>query len=116
LSALASVEQVAVYSQVDCANPDPEIMDRLRRGSLDYVTLTSSNVARAFLRALDVQSGDRIKSAKVGLISISPVTTAAIRELGFPVAGEATEYTTNGVIEAMLRTARGGLSSERESG
>ena len=35
-------------------------------------------------------------------MTISPVTSAAVRELGLPVAAEATEYTTAGVVAALV--------------
>jgi uroporphyrinogen-III synthase len=41
----------------------------------------------------------------VKLVSISPVTSDTIRELGLPVAAEATEYTGSGVVDALVRLA-----------
>ncbi|MCI0459597.1 MAG: uroporphyrinogen-III synthase, partial [Gemmataceae bacterium] len=79
-----------------------------RRGEIDYVTLTSSNIARALLRTLDEACRRRLESGEVQLVSISPVTSAAIRELGLPVAAEATEYTMPGLLDALVRLAAGG--------
>lgn len=106
LAAAAEVTQIAVYSQVDAIDLHSEVLDCLRRGEIDYVTLTSSNIARAFINALDATCRGRIEAGEVKLISISPVTSAAIRELGLPVAAEATEYTSEGVIAAILNHAR----------
>src|SRR5581483_467300 len=39
----AVVEQVAVYEQVVTLDPDPAVLDALRRGEIRYVTLPSSN-------------------------------------------------------------------------
>jgi uroporphyrinogen-III synthase len=39
------------------------------------------------------------------LVSISPITSAAIREQGFTVAGEAERYTAEGLVEALVRLA-----------
>lgn len=103
LATVAQVNQVAVYSQVDAVATDSEAFDWVRRGEIDYVTLTSSNIARAFLRALDPICRRRIESGDVRLVSISPVTTAAVAEFGLPVYREATEYTSAGLVEAMLR-------------
>lgn len=107
LAASAHVEQVAVYSQVDAVKTDPEVFDPLRRGEIDYVTLTSSNIARALLRALDAPGRARLMAGAVRLVSISPVTSAAVRELGFTVAAEATEYTTAGLIQALVADHQG---------
>jgi uroporphyrinogen III methyltransferase/synthase len=103
LSKVARIEQIAVYSQSDAVAPDSPVLERLRRGEIDSITLTSSNIARALHSSLDTETRDRIHRGKIALVSISPVTSAAIRELGWPVAAEAQEATTTGVIEALIR-------------
>jgi len=107
LAAVATVDQVAVYSQIDALDADSEALTLLREGKIDYVTVTSSNIARALARALDKPSRARIQSREVQLVSISPVTSVAIRELGLPVAAEAVEYTSEGVVEAVVKLAIG---------
>ncbi len=102
LAGSAHVEQVAVYSQKDVAAIDPEVRDRVARGEIDFVTLTSSNIARALHRLLDGAGRSALASGQVRIVSISPVTSAAVRELGWPVAAEATTFTTDGVIAALL--------------
>jgi uroporphyrinogen III methyltransferase/synthase len=102
LAKLAQVDQVAVYSQIDVVQSHPELLLALSRGEIGFVTLTSSNIARAFLNALDETGRMRIHNGTVKLISISPVTSGTIRELGFPVAAEAKEYTSEGVVQALL--------------
>jgi uroporphyrinogen III methyltransferase/synthase len=106
LARVARVEQVAVYSQVDSVEAGSPVLDCLRRGEIDYVTLTSSNIARALVRALDEACRRRLESGEVQLVSISPVTSAVVRELGLPVAAEATEYTIPGLLDALVRLAR----------
>jgi uroporphyrinogen III methyltransferase/synthase len=105
LSAVAAVDQVAVYSQVDALEGATEMLERLRAGEIEYVTLTSSNIARALLRILDQAARGRIEAGEVKLVTISPVTSAAVRDLGLPVAAEAAEYTTAGVLEALVALA-----------
>jgi uroporphyrinogen III methyltransferase/synthase len=107
LTQLAEVTQIAVYSQIDAVRPGDEGLARLGNGEIDYVLLTSSNIARALAAALDERGREAIGSGKVKLVSISPVTSEAIRELGFPVAGEASEYTSAGIIDALVRLATG---------
>jgi uroporphyrinogen III methyltransferase/synthase len=106
LEKVAEVEQIAVYSQVDAVDPGAEALEALRQGQIDAITLTSSNVARSLVRALDSESLQRIRSGSVRLVSISPITSAAIRELDLPVAAEATEFTSEGVVRAMLDLVR----------
>jgi uroporphyrinogen III methyltransferase/synthase len=102
LARVAKVHQVAVYSQVDSVNPEAPELDCLRRGEIELVTLTSPNIARAFLAGLDEICQARIHSGETRLVSISPVTSAVIREKGFPVAAEASEYTSTGIIQALM--------------
>lgn len=104
LAKVATVDQVAVYSQVDAVSADSEALDCLRRGEIDYVTLTSSNIARALIATLDETCRGRIQSGAVKLIAISPETGRAVRELGLPVAAEADVYTTEGLVSALAAT------------
>jgi uroporphyrinogen III methyltransferase/synthase len=107
LSTVASVEQVAVYCQRDAPLTTSEPALRLlSRGEIDFVTLTSSNIARALIAALDHSAREHILSGKTALVCISPRTGAAVRELDLPVAAEASEYTTQGVLSALCGLAR----------
>jgi uroporphyrinogen III methyltransferase/synthase len=106
LSQIATVDQVAVYCQSDAVIAAAEAIDRVRRGEIDYVTLTSSNIARALIAALDDTCRARIRDGTVKLVTISPETTGAVKELGLDVAAEAREYTTAGIVEAVVGAAR----------
>jgi uroporphyrinogen III methyltransferase/synthase len=107
LGKVAMVEQVAVYRQVDLS-PGGEGLAQLSRGEIDLVSLTSTNIALGLARALDDAARGHVHSGRTKLVTISPRTSAAVREAGLPVAAEATEYTTAGVLAAMRR-----LVSER---
>jgi uroporphyrinogen III methyltransferase/synthase len=111
LAKVAHVEQVAVYEQADAVDPDAEVMSALRRGEIEYVTLSSSNVARALLSAFDETIQGRVERGEVKLVAISPETGAAVRELGFPVAAEATPFTGDGLIDAVVQLATGSTSN-----
>ena len=80
------------------------------------MTLTSSNIARSLIQALDETSKQRIRSGEVKLVSISPVTSAAIVELGLPVAAEATEHTSAGVLTALVELATSSREPEASAG
>ncbi len=114
LAAVAQVEQIAVYSQVDVTAVDREILARLDRGEIDYVTLTSSNIARAFHRVLDQGARKSILGGRPKLVTISPVTSAAVYELGLPVAAEASTYTSEGLIQALVGCVTGGANRSAE--
>jgi len=106
LSARCHVEQVAVYSQVDVLDNDDEIMGALRRGEIEYITLTSSNIARVLLQRLDATCKRRIEKGEIKLVSISPVTSGAVTALGYHVAGEAKQATIEGVIAELIHLAQ----------
>ncbi len=102
----AAVEQVTVYDQVDAVHASPSVLDSLRRGEIRYVTLPSSNIARAVLGAFDDTIRGRVERGEIRLVAISPETGKAIRESGYPVAAEASVYTEDGLIDAVVRLAR----------
>ena len=102
LAKVAEVEQIAVYSQVDAVDLESEALEALREGQIDSIAVTSSNIARSLIRVLNEGTMQRIRSGGVRLVSISPITSATIRELGLPVAAEALEFTAEGVVRALL--------------
>jgi uroporphyrinogen III methyltransferase/synthase len=108
LSKRCAVEQIAVYAQLDAITADDPVLNHVRRGEVDFITLTSSNIAKALVRSLDATSLSRLQTGEIRLISISPVTSAEIRALGLPVAAEATTATNEGVVEALVRLQGGG--------
>ena len=105
LSKIAAVDQVTVYRQVDAVPKDGPVHDAVRRGEIDIITLTSANVARAVLRSFD-EIGRAGGRGDVRIVTISPVTSAAVTEIDFPVSAEAQEYTTDGLIEAVVSLER----------
>jgi uroporphyrinogen III methyltransferase/synthase len=107
LSAVTTVDQVAVYSQRDAQLDESEpALRMLSEGRIDFVTLTSSNIAWALIGALDGAAREQIRGGRTALVCISPRTSAAVRQLGLPVAAEAGEYTTEGVLAALCGLAR----------
>lgn len=93
-----TVEQIVVYSSRDVQQADPAIVEALDRGSIHWITVTSSAIARGLAALL----GPSMRNAK--LASISPITSATLRELGYEPAVEATEATMVGVVEAIQKS------------
>jgi uroporphyrinogen III methyltransferase/synthase len=112
LEKLADVDQVAVYHNRDAASIDGEIIARIDRGEVDWITMTSSAIARRFHELMPTET-----RAKIGrdarLASLSPVTTGTLRGLGWAVAAEADPYHWDGLVNAIVavveREARDGL-------
>jgi len=89
------VEQVVVYESIDVERPDSAIAEQMTSGQIDWTTVTSSAIARSLVRLL----GDALRRTK--LVSISPITSSTLRELGFEPAAEANEFTMAGVVAAI---------------
>jgi len=91
----AEVEQLVVYQSTDVPHLDPAIAEELEAGNVDWITVTSSAIARSLVSLL----GERLSRAS--LASISPLTSGTLEELGYPVAAEAETYTIPGLVEAI---------------
>jgi uroporphyrinogen III methyltransferase/synthase len=92
----AAVDQIAVYGTVEIDEPIQDVSDALAAGEIGWVTVTSSPTARSLARLY----GSDLGSAKIA--SISPLTSATLRELGYPPTEEASPHTVDGLVEALL--------------
>lgn len=91
----AHVEEIVVYASTDIERPSAETAEMLHAGRIDWVTATSSAIARSLVRMF----GDELRRAK--LASISPITSDVLRELGYAPEAEAVEYTLAGLATAI---------------
>jgi uroporphyrinogen III methyltransferase/synthase len=89
------VSQVVVYESRDVQEPSSQVLAALQAGKVDWITVTSSAIARSLVRMF----GDELKKAK--LAAISPLTAEVLAAAGYPAAAVAKEYTMTGVIGAM---------------
>jgi uroporphyrinogen III methyltransferase / synthase len=94
-SAGGHVEEVVAYDSVDIDQPDPAIAERMASGSIDWTTVTSSAIALGLVRMF----GESLRRTR--LVSISPITSATLRQAGFEPEREATVYTMAGVVAAL---------------
>jgi uroporphyrinogen III methyltransferase/synthase len=90
------VEQLVVYESSDVETADPEITAQLAAGRIDWVTVTSSAIARSLFQLF----GESLRQTR--LVSISPVTSETIRSVGLVPAAEAETFTMAGVVSAIL--------------
>jgi uroporphyrinogen III methyltransferase/synthase len=95
----AEVDQVVVYSSVDVEDFDPQVAAALACREIDWVAVTSPATARSLVRLY----GDALRPVR--LASISPLTSAALEDLGYQPAAEAAVHTAGGVVEAILCAA-----------
>ena len=78
--------------------------------SADYITFTSSSTAQQFVGLMEAAGAGRPLAERLSgaaLCSIGPVTSDTLRELGLPVAVEASEHTSAGLVAAIAASAAG---------
>lgn len=92
----AEVEQIVAYLNEDVTELDDDVKELLEAGEIDWITMTSSAIARSCCQLL----GEQLRSIKIA--SISPLTSQTLRELGFEPTVEAVDYTTEGIVAAIL--------------
>jgi len=91
----AEVEILALYRTV--AEPLDEATRAAALGA-DYVTFTSASAVRFFVEAAGRPDRSQI-------VSIGPITSAALREHGLEPDVEATEHTPDGLVAALRAAA-----------
>jgi uroporphyrinogen-III synthase len=97
----ALVEVVEAYRTLPAEGIDARARE-LEAHPPDWITFTSSSTVENFYRAVDA---GKVRGARVA--SIGPVTSATLRKLGIEPATEADVYTSEGLVEAILRCATG---------
>jgi uroporphyrinogen III methyltransferase/synthase len=105
----ARIDELPLYRAAVPASPDAEGLRRLRAGEIDIVTFASSSAVRNLIEMLEnsrQQTGDNRTPADVlrgaAIAAIGPVTAAAVRDAGLEVAVEASEYTIEGLVRALV--------------
>lgn len=98
----AAVDQIPVYRTVEIEDPNPDVADALQAGEVDWITVTSSPTARSLVKLY----GELLRSAKI--VSISPLTSATLKKLGFGPALEAVPHTVDGLLDSILKVREEG--------
>ncbi len=96
----ANVTEVTTYESTDVPEVSGEVIKRLEGEGFDWVIVTSSAIARATAALVP----DALANSKI--VTISPITSDTIRELGYEPAVEAEVYTMDGIVEAILKYAQ----------
>ncbi|MDR0704795.1 MAG: uroporphyrinogen-III synthase [Planctomycetaceae bacterium] len=103
------VTEVVVYKSVDVKHPSPEIAEAMRLGNIHYITVTSSAIACSLVKMF----GNNLRQCK--LVSISPITSKTLRELGFPPQYEAKIASMKGIIDVLRPFSPNGNASILDS-
>ncbi|MBI3862240.1 MAG: uroporphyrinogen-III C-methyltransferase [Planctomycetia bacterium] len=100
----AQLDEIVVYRHIDVDHFEPETAAALEAGEVDWICLSSPSIARSVNRLLTPAARARLGSP-IRIASISPVTTAAARECGLPIDAEASIYTWDGLLDALMSNA-----------
>lgn len=107
----AIVEQVTAYRTVAATDENSpnfvacDMVQWLQAGKIDLITFTSSSTVRNFAARLATASDKPLAQLLFGVAvaCIGPITASTARELGLSVAVEPAEFTTQGMLEAMVK-------------
>jgi uroporphyrinogen-III synthase len=102
----ASVDEVDAYRTVSGEGP-LALKSLLQASAVDAVTFTSSSTVRYTLRGLAEAGLDETQALELlngaTIVCIGPITAQTANECGLKIAAVADEYTTDGLIEALVR-------------
>ncbi|MEM7029677.1 MAG: uroporphyrinogen-III synthase [Chloroflexota bacterium] len=98
----AIVDQIIAY-QTQPAHPMPDFIERIER--VDTVTFTSSSTVSNFVQMCQTKAYPFPKIQQRQIASIGPKTTQTAIDLGLPVHIEASSYTIDGLVEALVQTS-----------
>jgi uroporphyrinogen III methyltransferase/synthase len=100
LGEVAEVVEVACYTHEDAEAMPPGVSRALAAGEVDWITVTSPAIARRLHALMPDEARPRI-GARTRLASLSPLTSATIRELGWVVGAEAPTATWASLVAAI---------------
>ena len=101
----AIVDDIAIYKTVPETEDRTGATARLLAEGADWVTFTSSSTVEHFHTRFDLPRLAK-QFPQLKLASIGPETTKAITRLGLKPTLEAKEHTTDGLLAALLKTAK----------
>lgn len=99
-----SFDDIAVYKTETNLAGTMQVPDFFTGNGIDFITLASPSSADALV---SIAGRQILEDAGAGIVCIGPVTAAAVRKLGFEVAGVADEYTDEGMINKLIELVEG---------
>jgi uroporphyrinogen III methyltransferase/synthase len=100
-SAGAIVDNVPVYTAVTVKNKCSELIEKIRKNKIDWLTFASPSSVRGFFEQI---SAELVNSNNVKVASIGPVTSEQLKNLGVKVNVQAGEHTIEGLLAAIEKT------------
>jgi uroporphyrinogen III methyltransferase/synthase len=109
----AEVLDVPIYETRPAASLPPELIEALEAREVTWVSFTSSSTARNFAELLG--DGYKEKLRGVSVVSIGPITTATLKELGLEPAVQADTFNIEGLVKAILRVGHANNEHDRSA-
>lgn len=107
LARIADVDQAPVYQNADAEALPADVLGRIASGEVDWITLTSSAIATRLHSLLPEAAREEIRRGeRIRLASLSPVTSETTGRLGWNVSVEASPYTWEGLVQAIIDRVR----------
>ena len=96
----AQVDVIPVYRTVSALGDCATLRQALLAGRVDIVTFTASSIVDHFVTGV---GADAASSGRFGVAAIGPVTAETARGYGMTVQVEPAQYTTAGLVAALVR-------------
>lgn len=88
-------EEIIAYASTDVTEVDPQILDRMERGEIDCVLVTSSAIAKSTANLF----GPALQKTKIA--SLSTLTSQSLRDAGYPPHVESKVATLSALVDAI---------------
>jgi uroporphyrinogen-III synthase len=102
MDAGAEVTETVVYHTGGIGPTEPGVLEAVREARVDVVAFFSPSAVENLRTELGAEITLRL-GARGALAAVGPVTAAALRKVGLPVAVEASEATTESVAAAIVK-------------
>lgn len=110
IEAGAVVDVAPAYSvEVNWAAQE-KLLEFIEWGKGDWLTFTAASAVRAFVELAGAQTGG------ASVAAISPVTAAAVAELGLPIHAVASDHSAPGLVDALIEAVRARMVPKQENG
>jgi uroporphyrinogen III methyltransferase/synthase len=96
----ALLDELPVYQNVDVTELTPQVTELLKTEQIDWIGLSSPSGARSLASLLPAEVRPHLGHS-IRLAAISPVTAEAAVGAGLPVSAVATEFTWDGLLDAI---------------
>ncbi|WP_139652672.1 uroporphyrinogen-III C-methyltransferase [Raoultibacter phocaeensis] len=100
----ADVDDVAAYATREARGCGEALVRALQSETVDAITFTSSSTVRSLVGCL---GADAALIEDAALFSIGPITSQTMRDFGLEPRGQASTYTIDGLVEAIVASLGG---------